>query len=220
MIQPRDGSALRAEVQWDFARHGSTSGPPKPMRLRLDSQALPERIGDTQLDGFDLAVWLHSSISETAGSGEGARGAGGRFNPPNSFPVVYGALRRVTAGAELRRLAQRNGIELEHLLPRHISRLRLKATEVLDLRRDDVREFIGLPAGLLSEDSPYETQLIGQIAHALGIEAVVAPSVTGIGDIIAVFPDILPGIADDIRPVELWLRPDHVPDSDPGPRTA
>jgi len=51
-------------------------------------------------------------------SGEGARLNGGRFNLPDSFPVLYLCTTRPWVVAEMRRLGERQAIGVESLLPR------------------------------------------------------------------------------------------------------
>lgn len=53
-------------------------------------------------------------------SGVGARRAGGRFNPPNSFPVLYLCTTRPCAAAELTRQAKRQGLRFDDFLPREV----------------------------------------------------------------------------------------------------
>lgn len=173
---------------------------------------LAQMMADVQFATLDYAaVWIHASIDEAAGSGEGARGKGGLFNPPNSFPVVYGALDLTTAGGEFRRLAHQNPIGMERLLPRHVYRFRLTSRDVLDLRQPAVRTAIALPQdGLFGVTTKYK-QLIGEVAFALGIEAIVAPSATGIGDVVAVFPDLNPASKTSREYMGIWLTPIDVP---------
>jgi RES domain-containing protein len=180
-----------------------------------DDRDLIRRIGRVELINLDKAVWRHLSPYEQKhpGSGEAARGTGGRFNPPGSFPVVYGTLRRATAGAEFWLLARRNPIDPSWLLPRHIYRFRFSSDKVLDLRSSSVREAIGL-SGIALEDVPaMQTQLIGEIAYGLGIEAIVAASSSGHGDMVAIFTDLIPRSCWEIRHVELWQRIDDIPRS-------
>lgn len=205
MARPFDSQNLGAGRQPEGARMVSSTLP------MLDDLDLVRRLGHVKLTSVDVAVWRHLSLREIPGSGEGARGMGGRFNPPGSFPVVYGTLGRVAAGAELRRIARSNPIGIEKLLPRHLYRFRLRSTKVVDLRQPSVREALGLPRlGLLGVDAVH-TQLVGEVARALGIEVIAAPSATGIGDIVAIFSDLIPGSTWDIRHVELWTSADDVP---------
>jgi RES domain-containing protein len=190
----------------------STDRAPEP--VTVDGRNLLRRLGRIDLASVDMAVWLHLSLREVAGSGEGARGTGGRFNPPNSFPVVYGTLARETAGAELTRLAYRNSIAIGSSLPRHVYRCRLRSTKVIDLRQPLVAASLGFSETESVEAARHVTQLIGEMAHALGFEAIIAPSVTGSGDMIAIFPEYVHRSTLDIRHIELWALPSDVPGND------
>jgi RES domain-containing protein len=176
----------------------------------LDDRELVRRLGRLEPASIDVAVWLHLGLNEVPGSGEGARGSGGRFNPPNSFPAVYGSLGRATACAEFRRLAQRNTVGLANLLPRHVYRFRLRSMEVCDLRSPQVLERLGMPMDGLASVPSSRTQLIGELARSLGIAAIVAPSVTGIGDVAVIFSDLIPRSAICARHVELWTTIDDL----------
>ena len=64
---------------------------------------------------------------------EGSRIHGGRWNPRESFPVLYLALSVATAAAEFYRLADRQGIEAARLLPRRLYRYEVQLSAVSDL---------------------------------------------------------------------------------------
>lgn len=178
-----------------------------------EDHGLVRQLGSVELDSVDTAVWRHVSPREQPrpDSGEGARELGGRFNPAHSFPVVYGSLSRATAGEEFRALAQRNQMAIGKLLPRHLYRFRIRSSIVLDLRRPEVRESLGLPLASIADIPRTRTQLIGELSHALGIGAIIAPSPTGDGDMIAVFPELIPSATWDMRHIELWMTEDEVP---------
>jgi RES domain-containing protein len=138
---------------------------------------------------YEGMAYRHHAPAYGALSGDGARLHGGRWNPPASFGVVYAASDMATVDAEFRRLIERAGLPPGSLQPRQLSTIRLKLRNVLDLRAADVLQALSLSrAELLGEDLSL-SQLVGEVAHELGYEAVIAPSVTGEGDVIAVFPD-------------------------------
>lgn len=66
-------------------------------------------------------------------SGEGARIHGGRFNPPNSFPVLYLCATRPCVVAELRHRGERMVIGVKGLLPRVLYRYEVSLDRILDL---------------------------------------------------------------------------------------
>jgi RES domain-containing protein len=174
---------------------------------------LARRLARVELVEIDAAIWRHMSPCEQSrpDSGDGAIGTGGRFNPPGSFPVVYGTLRRAVAGAEFRMLARRHPIGIDNLLPRHVYRFRIKSSKVLDLRLSSVRKTLGLPSGGMASIHRTHTQLIGELARALGIDVIVAPSAAGRGAMVAVFPELISKSAWEFRHMELWIRMTDVP---------
>jgi RES domain-containing protein len=208
LVKPEIASPLRAQHRSAIS---TQEAPPAPV---LDDRDLARKIGRIEPMVMDVAVWRHLGLRETPGSGEGARGMGGRFNPPDSFPVVYGTLGRLAVGAEFRRMAQCNPIGIERLLPRHVYRSRMRSAKVLDLRRASVWEILGFSSARIQDVHPTHTQLIGELARALGFEVVVANSVTGIGDMVAIFSDLVPRTVLDFRHMELWASPEDVPGAD------
>jgi RES domain-containing protein len=124
----------------------------------------------------------------------GARIRGGRWNPSNSFPVIYLALSPETAAAEFYRLADRQSVPPENLLPRRLTTLTVELIRVLDLTAKGALEQVGLSPSQITSNDPTACQAVGESAHYLGFEAIRAPSATGIGEILAVFWDrVLPG---------------------------
>ena len=134
-------------------------------------------------------------------SGEGARVPGGRWNPPDSFPALYLALDVDTVAAEFYRLAARQALPPEGLLPRELYRFEMTLAAVLDLRDAEVREQVGLDERELGGDDLRPCQGIGAAAHHLGREGVLAPSAAGSGAVLVVFRDRL-GAGSDVRPLD------------------
>lgn len=66
-------------------------------------------------------------------SGEGAHIHGGRFNRPDSFPVLYLCTTRPCTVAELRHRGDRLVIGVEGLLPRVLYRYEISLDRVVDL---------------------------------------------------------------------------------------
>lgn len=160
----------------------------------MPDRDLARKIAIVELASIDAAIWRHVSPREQSkpDSGDGAIGSGGRFNPPDSFPVVYGSLSRAGAGAEFRVLARRHRMEIDHLLPRHLYRFRIKSSRVLDLRLSEVRETLGLPQKGAAVIHRAHSQLIGELAHALDIDVIVAPGAAEGSTMAAIFPELIP----------------------------
>lgn len=141
-------------------------------------------------------------------SGAGARIQGGRWNPPESFATLYLAPQPETAAAEFRRMADRIGRPPEDFLPRRLYRYRLDLRAVVDLTGERAQ----LPepvAGLdFAAADPMATQEVGEAAALLGREAILAPSATGIGSVLAIFIDrLLPDSTVEPLDFETWESP-------------
>lgn len=130
-------------------------------------------------------MYRHHAPSYATLSGEGARRAGGRWNPPESFSVIYTASSVEAVDAEFRRVLA--SASLFVVRPRVLAVIRLDLERVLDLRSEDVRRALGIRVEDIVGDDPSTPRAIGEAAQYLGYEAVVAPSATGIGDVVAVF---------------------------------
>lgn len=123
--------------------------------------------------------------------GAGARTAGGRWNPPQSFATLYLALSVETAEAELRRLASRAGRRLTDFMPRHLLEFDARLEALLDLTRPGALEAVGLSSEEYGTEDAARCQEVGEVAHHLGREGIKAPSATGTGTVLAIFVERL-----------------------------
>lgn len=147
----------------------------------------PSRVAVARLSPLASGGWRHLSPRQDALSGEGARLHGGRFNPPGSFPVLYICRTRPCAVAELQRLGDRNAIGVEGLLPRYLYRYDIALERVLDLTDAAVTTGVGVGRDVLTGPDWTACQDLGTTAHALGVQAILSPSATGVDDVLAVF---------------------------------
>jgi len=143
-------------------------------------------------------------------SGEGARILGGRFNPPNSFPVLYLCETRPCVVAELERQGSRHVVGVEGLLPRVLYRYDFALNRVLDLSDPDVRKHIGISIEVLTGDDLSLCRELGTQAHDSGDQAIRTPSATGVDNVLVVFPESLGASLLDIAPVEQWAAIEDV----------
>ena len=120
-------------------------------------------------------------------SGEGARRRGGRFNPPQSFPVLYLCTTRVCTVAEFLRAGSRLAIGPEGLLPRQLFRYEVGLDRIVDLTDASILEQLGFAAADLVFEDLSSTRSIGEAAHALGIQAIRSRSATEQDHVLAVF---------------------------------
>ena len=137
-------------------------------------------------------------------SGEGGRIHGGRFNPPDSFPVLYLCTTRPCAAAELRYRGERLVIGVEGLLPRVLYRYEVSLDRVLDLTSGETLEHFGVTTQQVVGADLGIPRQIGEAAHATGSQAIRAPSATGVDEVLAVFPELLGSGGLPAELVERW----------------
>ncbi len=143
-------------------------------------------------------------------SGDGARRRGGRSNPPHSFPVLYLCSSRPCVVAELTRQAERQGLDVDALLPRELFGISVDLDKVLDLTEVATLEALGIePLDLVREDHRF-TQEIGEAAHEHAFQAIRSPSATGVDDILAIFPERLAGAMLDVELLGEWSTADDL----------
>lgn len=159
----------------------------------------------------EVVGYRHLAPGYSPKSGEGARRLGGRFNPPQSYPVLYLCTTRVCAAAELARLAHRQGLSVEHFLPREVWRVQVNLNKVLDLTDKSVLGTLAIVAEDLIRDDYQLTNEIGEAAYELGFQAVIARSATGVDSVAAIFTENLGESI--LRPelVDRWASPDDLP---------
>ena len=124
-------------------------------------------------------------------SGEGAKIHGGRFNPPDSFAVLYLCSTAGCAAAEFMRTTHRHPLGPAAFLPRVLYRYDVQLTAVLDLTDPRTLEHLRLEAQALVDADVTLPRHIGEIAHQFGYQAVRNPSATGVDDVVAVLVENL-----------------------------
>ncbi|MCP9485911.1 MAG: RES family NAD+ phosphorylase [Gaiellaceae bacterium MAG52_C11] len=171
--------------------------------------SLVAAIDELGVGHFRGEVFRHVAAGREARSGRGARIFGGRWNPPDSFAVVYCGLDVQTVVDEFHRLARRQGVAAQGFLPRELYRLRVDLLAVLDLRGDEARRTIGLGDRELRSDDLSACQAIGVAAHSISVEAILAPSAANGGTALAVFLDALrPDSTFEVTGLEaVWEEP-------------
>ena len=173
----------------------------------FDSRALGRLSGSA----LDAVAYRNQSSGFDPRSGDGARRLGGRFNPPHSFPVLYLCMSRRCVVAELTRQAERQSLSVEDLLPRELWEVAVGLRTVLDLSDARTREALGLDSADLVRDDHSDTREIGEAAHEHGFQAIRAPSVTGVDEILAIFPENLAGAVLRVELVREWRTIDDLP---------
>ncbi|MYG94719.1 MAG: RES family NAD+ phosphorylase [Acidimicrobiia bacterium] len=144
-------------------------------------------------------------------SGEGARRFGGRYNPPQSFPVIYLCTTPECAVAELIRQARAESLAVEDLCPREFWRIEGELHRVLDLLDDSTLSKIGVDRDDLIRDDLTLTRQIGEAAHEHQFQAILAPSATGVDQVLAIFTENLAGAVLDPTLIGEWKEPCQLP---------
>ena len=94
---------------------------------------------------------------------------------------------REAAVAEFYQLVSRAGVDATSLLPRELVALELSLGKCLDIRSGEMRDRLDLGSNLIRAADASACQAVGAAAHHLGLEGIIAPSATGIGNVVAVF---------------------------------
>ena len=171
----------------------------------VSRRSLIEHISRIEPRALEVVVYRNTSLGYEALSGEGARVRGGRWNPPGSFPVVYAASDPGVAAAEISRTAQRYGVAIASLLPRNLTTIRVSLVRVLDLTDDSVLASVPLPRSATTDEDLRLCEAVGDAAHYLGFEAILAPSAAAPGGTtLAIFVNSL-GARSAIEPIETGL---------------
>jgi RES domain-containing protein len=140
---------------------------------------------------FEAIVYRHLSSRYEALDSSGSLKAGGRWNPKGEYGVLYTASDEETAVAELHRLGQRQGLNLDDLAPRDLVSIRASLSKVLDLTDKKILEEIGISKDEIVSNDISVCLEVSRLAHRAGFEAVLAPSATKKGSILVVFPNRL-----------------------------
>jgi RES domain-containing protein len=148
---------------------------------------------------FTGTVYRQISLGYQALSGEGARSRGGRWNPPQSFPVLYTSPSVDVVLAEIARKARRAGFAPADLMPRRLITYEVGLQRVLDLSDAGNREASGFSLAVVTDDDIRICQAIGEAAHYLGLEGILAPSAAAPGHALSIFLNkLLPGSVVDV----------------------
>ncbi|MGH9127634.1 MAG: hypothetical protein ACRDY2_01395 [Acidimicrobiales bacterium] len=104
----------------------------------------------------------------------------------------------------MRRLGERQVVGLEGLLPRHLYRYDLALDRVLDPTDEEGRANGGIGLDSLIGRDWAICQEFGATAHALGVQAIISPSATGVDTVLALFLQHLGLGTVDPHLVEEW----------------
>ncbi|MHB8460146.1 MAG: RES domain-containing protein [Candidatus Limnocylindrales bacterium] len=139
--------------------------------FRIDGgqRRLRETLDRLERTTLETTVYRHTAPAYPPLSGDGARRLGGRWNPPDSFPVVYTALDVATVDLELDRAARRAGLTGAMMGPRRLATIRIRLSRVLDLTSEQVRAALGVSETDLTADDPVIPRAIGETGAPPGL---------------------------------------------------
>jgi RES domain-containing protein len=145
-----------------------------------------------QLDDLGETLWSGTAFRHTAPhrdplSGEGARRFGGRWNPPDLFATLYLADPVATCIAEFERTARGQAKGARSFLERSVHHINVANLVTADLRSPEALAAVGLSLESVSDDHWEPCQRVGELAHYLGLQGLLAPSATGLGIVVVVF---------------------------------
>lgn len=146
---------------------------------------------DLEGKGLEVIVCRHISSQYEPLNSLGSLKAGGRWNPTGEYGALYSALEEETAIAELHRLAQRQGLNVDDLAPRDLVSIRVSLSKVLDLTDKKILERVGISESDIVGNDASLCLEISRLARTAGFEAILAPSATKKGAVLVVFPDRL-----------------------------
>ncbi len=170
----------------------------------------PRALGGLTGTALSAVAYRNQAKGFDPRSGDGARRLGGRFNPPHSFPVLYLCVTRPCVVAELTRQAERQGLNVDALLPRELFEISADLDKVLDLTDTATLDALGIaPPDLVREDHRF-THEIGEAAHEHAFQALRSPSATGVDDILAIFPEKLSGAVLKVKLLGEWSTADDL----------
>jgi len=94
---------------------------------------------------------------------------------------------------------------VDDFMPRHLLEFEVKLDALLDLTNLDAVKAVGLEEGHLRADDAGLCQAVGEAAHHLGREGVLAPSATGEGVVLAIFVErLLPASRFEVVSTTVW----------------
>ncbi len=131
-------------------------------------------------------------------TGVGSKTAGGRWNPPKSFPTVYSSLDPHTALDEVLAHYRYYGFPIASAMPRVTVSVRVRLARILDFTDGKTRAALRVSMRRIVDEPWREeqksgrealTQALGRIGHELGWEAFLVQSAAMSGGVnLIIFP--------------------------------
>jgi RES domain-containing protein len=143
------------------------------------------------LDDLGATSWTGDAYRHTAPqyhplSGTGAAALGGRWNP-KGVSTIYLAMPKEACVAEFIRMAEGQARGVSSFLPRDLHTVAVRGLDVLGLDDEERLARVGLGLRDIQASNRSACQEVGEAAHYLGLQGVLAPSATETGLVLAVF---------------------------------
>lgn len=169
-----------------------------------------------RLDALPPAAWdgpIYRQASRAYGpgqvlNGEGAREAGGRWNPPGSFRTVYASVDTETVAAEFLFSIGPGRDPVALSARRFMWQAHARVDNLVDLRTKGHQRALGLPVPFDETAPRVLCQQLGAAAYYVRYKGILAPSAARPGAVnVVLFPDYLE--TDDVleRTTGSWPRP-------------
>lgn len=162
------------------------------MSDRLDEDVV-QRVNDLGTIEWSGSAYRNTAAGRDPLSGAGARLFGGRWNPREIFSTIYLAQPLGCCIAEFDRQSAANGIDpiLRLTAPHELHTITATKLTAVDLRTPAALEFVGLSPEDLIDDDWTACQSVGHAAWFLHATALLVPSASAAGIVIAVFENRL-----------------------------
>ncbi|MFN2432785.1 MAG: RES family NAD+ phosphorylase [Gemmatimonadota bacterium] len=138
-------------------------------------------------------------------SAEGSVRYGGRWNPRGGYGALYTSLSREALRAEMERQLTRAAVPRAAFFPRRVVELEVELGRWVDLTDAAERGRRGVSLEGLVADDLSATRRLADKLRAEGAQAVLFPSAAGVGEHLAIFPDLLPAGAIRKLGEEVWI---------------
>lgn len=133
-------------------------------------------------------------------STRGAELHGGRWNARGTS-ALYLALSIETAWAEFDRLVRLRGTSAEDLLSRKLATIRVRVDRLIEARSESIIGELGVEGDRYEDLSLKECRAAGEMVAGAGGAGLIAPSATGSGSVLVIFPANL-GLEDELEVVD------------------
>lgn len=153
------------------------------------NEAIVDRVDQLGFTAWSGVAFRNTTVGRDPLSGAGARANGGRWNPRDEFPVIYLAIPEASCIGELDRASEAAGISPKDRIAvgLELHTIELRDIQVLDLRSTDALAHVGLTSDDISDPDWTACQTVGHAAWFLHAGGILAPSATGIGNVLAAF---------------------------------